>query len=103
VEQATLYGNKYVIVTYAGNRKGYLHRLDDVSVVAETKLKQTPVFRYFLAVAQARGGQGGGPRRIRTVSPITYCASSTSCQPIRIAPCRPIAVARIAVVNSAVH
>lgn len=59
VEQATLYGNKYVIVSYAGNRKGYLHRLDDVSVVAETKLKQTPVFRYFLAVAQARGGQGG--------------------------------------------
>ncbi|MCG8156157.1 AAA family ATPase [Brenneria goodwinii] len=54
IECATTYGGKYTVVRYPGKRKLYVMKTDNVEIVAETNIKDEPVFNYFVSVAQAR-------------------------------------------------
>lgn len=57
IEKATLYGERYAVVFYPGAAKPYLYRLEGISFVPMTTMKETPVFRYFVDVAKARENQ----------------------------------------------
>ncbi|WP_047237902.1 AAA domain-containing protein [Chromobacterium subtsugae] len=54
IEKAMVYGERYALVYYPGTAKPYLHKLDSISFVAQTALKESSVFRYFANVAHAR-------------------------------------------------
>ncbi|UJR63229.1 AAA domain-containing protein [Dickeya zeae] len=54
IEKATVYGERYAVVYYLGSEQPYIHKLENISFVAPTTMKETPVFRYFVTVANAR-------------------------------------------------
>jgi hypothetical protein len=54
IEKATIYGDGYAVVYYPSSAKPYLYKLDGIGLVEPTELKEAPVFRYFVAVANAR-------------------------------------------------
>ncbi|MGC0155287.1 AAA domain-containing protein, partial [Chromobacterium vaccinii] len=54
IEKATIYGERYALVYYPGSTKPYLHKLEGISFVAQTAMKETPVFHYFTEVANIR-------------------------------------------------
>lgn len=63
IVKATIYGERYAVVFYPGSDQPYVHKLDDIRLVAPTAFKKAPVFQYFVAVANARqdcvGSQSG--------------------------------------------
>ncbi|WMN20357.1 AAA domain-containing protein [Pseudomonas piscis] len=54
IVKATIYGERYVVVHYPGTDRPYVHKMDDIAFTVGTSIKETPVFRYFTAVANAR-------------------------------------------------
>ncbi|MFP1824901.1 AAA domain-containing protein [Lonsdalea quercina] len=54
IAKATIYGERYAVVYYTDADKPYVYKLESISFVAPTAMKNTPVFRYFMAVANAR-------------------------------------------------
>jgi hypothetical protein len=54
IGKATIYGERYAVVQFPGGAKSYIYKLDNIKLVAQTTTKEEPVFRYFVAVANAR-------------------------------------------------
>jgi RecA/RadA recombinase len=59
IEKATIYGERYAIVQFPGSAKPYVYKLDSIGLVDPTTMKEEPVFRYFVAVANARMERAG--------------------------------------------
>ncbi|MDR6502327.1 very-short-patch-repair endonuclease/RecA/RadA recombinase [Burkholderia ambifaria] len=57
VDKVVIYGGKYAAVHYPGNRKIYVMNAHDIALTLATKIKDGPIFRYFVAVAKARAEQ----------------------------------------------
>lgn len=54
IAKATIYGERYAVVHYPGAPKPYVYKMDGIGFTAPTSMKETPVFRYFTSVANAR-------------------------------------------------
>ena len=54
IAKATIYGERYAVVHYPGAEKPYVYKMDGIGFTAQTSMKETPVFRYFTIVANAR-------------------------------------------------
>lgn len=54
IAKATIYGERYAVVHYPGAEKPYVYKMDGIGFTAPTSMKETPVFRYFTLVANAR-------------------------------------------------
>jgi RecA/RadA recombinase len=54
IANATIYGERYAVVHYPGSKKPYVYKMDGIGFSAPTPMKDTPVFRYFNTVANAR-------------------------------------------------
>ena len=54
IAKATIYGERYAVVHYQGAEKPYVYKMDGIGFTAPTSMKDTPVFRYFTTVANAR-------------------------------------------------
>jgi len=54
IAKATIYGERYAVVHYPEAGKPYVFKMDGIGFATPTALKNTPVFRYFTAVANAR-------------------------------------------------
>ncbi|CAD0334058.1 AAA domain-containing protein [Xanthomonas sp. WHRI 8391] len=54
VSKVTIYGERYAVVHYPDANRPYVHKMDGIGLVAPTAIKDTPIFHYFLAVANAR-------------------------------------------------
>ncbi len=59
IEKATIYGERYAVVHYPGTAEPYVHKLDSIGLVTQAAMKEAPVFRYFVAVANARRDRAG--------------------------------------------
>ncbi|WP_269530732.1 AAA domain-containing protein [Chitinimonas sp. BJYL2] len=59
IEKATIYGERYAVVHYPRGTKPYVFKLDKIQLTNQTTLKETPVFRYFIEVANARKARAG--------------------------------------------
>jgi RecA/RadA recombinase len=59
IEKATIYGERYAVVHYRGSTKPYLYKVDNIQLIAQTAMKELPVFHYFVAVANARIDRAG--------------------------------------------
>ncbi|PCE21542.1 AAA domain-containing protein [Burkholderia ubonensis] len=59
IEKATIYGERYAVVHYPGTVKPYVYKLDSIGFVTQTAMKDTLVFGYFVAVANARRDRAG--------------------------------------------
>ncbi|OAX54159.1 AAA domain-containing protein [Xanthomonas graminis] len=66
IAKATIYGEQYAVVHYPDNDKPIIHRMDRIGFATPTAMKDTPVFRYFAAVANARQdhAESEGDRKI---------------------------------------
>lgn len=79
VEQATIYGERYVVVHYTANGKPYVFKLDGIEFIPQTTMKDGAVFRYLVAVANARVHRAASPdkrviaenilRQLQTLTP----------------------------------
>ncbi|MGY2190650.1 AAA domain-containing protein [Pseudomonas pergaminensis] len=54
IAKATIYDERYAVVHYPGAEKPYVYKMDGIGFTAPTSMKDTPVFRYFSTVANAR-------------------------------------------------
>lgn len=54
IVKATIYAERYAVVHYPGVEKPYVYKMDGIGLTAPTSMKDTPVFRYFTTVANAR-------------------------------------------------
>jgi len=54
IDHATIYGDRFAVVLYPGSARPYVYKLANVGFVMPSAMKETPVFRYFAAVAAAR-------------------------------------------------
>ncbi|NWD68945.1 DUF2726 domain-containing protein [Pseudomonas gingeri] len=54
VAKATIYDERYAVVHYPGAEKPYVYKMGGISFTAPTLMKETPAFRYFTLVANAR-------------------------------------------------
>lgn len=54
IAKATIYGERYAVVHYPDAEKPYVYKTEGIGFAAPTAMKDSPVFRYFLAVANAR-------------------------------------------------
>lgn len=54
IAKATIYGERYAVVHYPEAAKPYVFKMDGIGFATPTALKDTPVFRYFTTVANAR-------------------------------------------------
>lgn len=54
IVKATIYAERYAVVHYPGAKKPYVYKMDGIELTAPTSMKDTPVFRYFTTVANAR-------------------------------------------------
>jgi hypothetical protein len=57
IAKATIYDERYAVVYYPGAKKPYVYKTDSIGLTAPTSMKETPVFRYFTSVANARRDQ----------------------------------------------
>lgn len=58
IDRAVIYGEKYAVVHYRGNDMPYIQKLDEhTDFVAQSSIKKEAVFKYFVAVANAREEQ----------------------------------------------
>lgn len=58
LEKAVIYGDKYAVIQYPEGSKAYIRKLDDIELVPKAGMKSGSIFRYFVAVAEARVGKG---------------------------------------------
>ncbi|UZE26430.1 AAA domain-containing protein [Pseudomonas sp. B21-056] len=61
IEKAAIYGEKYAVVQYSGSTKNYVFKLSAIEFVAPTRIKDEPLFHYFLSVAHGRVDQAAKP------------------------------------------
>ncbi|MFI8483068.1 AAA domain-containing protein [Pseudomonas sp. NPDC078700] len=54
IVKATIYGEQYAVVHYPDTNKPYVYKMDNIGFVASTAMKDSPVFHYLSAVANAR-------------------------------------------------
>ncbi|SDK42910.1 AAA domain-containing protein [Pseudomonas indica] len=54
IVKATIYGERYAVVHYPDADKPYVYKMDGISLATPTAIKDSPVFHYFSAVANAR-------------------------------------------------
>lgn len=54
IAKATIYGERYAVVYYPDAEKPYIFKMDSIGFATPTAMKDTPVFHYFTAVANAR-------------------------------------------------
>lgn len=54
IAKATIYGERYAVVHFQSAEKPYVYKMDGIGFTAPTSMKETPVFRYFTIVANAR-------------------------------------------------
>lgn len=54
IAKATIYGERYAVVHYPDADRPYVYKMDGIGFTASTAMKDTPIFRYFTAVANAR-------------------------------------------------
>jgi len=54
IAKATIYDERYAVVYYPGAAKPYVHKMEGISFIAPTAMKEAPVFLYFSDVANAR-------------------------------------------------
>ncbi|WP_434568823.1 AAA domain-containing protein [Pseudomonas sp. Z3-8] len=54
IAKAMIYGERYAVVHYPGTEKPYVYKMDGINFTAPTSMKDTPIFRYFTTVANAR-------------------------------------------------
>lgn len=54
VDKATIYGERFVVVTHPATTRSCVHQFADVGFVAPSAVKETAVFRYLAEVAAAR-------------------------------------------------
>ena len=54
IAKATIYGERYAVVHYPGAERPYVFKMHGIGFTAPTSIKETPVFRYFTLVANAR-------------------------------------------------
>lgn len=54
IQESIHLGNKYIIVTYPGNKKPILMRNDHVEIIHSTNLKKEKIFEYFKETAAER-------------------------------------------------
>lgn len=59
IEKGTVYGERYAVVHYSGATKPYVHKMNGIQFVTQTAMKESPVFRYFADVANARRDRAG--------------------------------------------
>lgn len=59
IEKATIYGERYAVVHYMGSGKPYVFKLDGIEFIPQTAMKDEAVFRYLVAVANARKDRAG--------------------------------------------
>ncbi|WP_281081297.1 AAA domain-containing protein [Variovorax paradoxus] len=57
LEKAVIYGDKYAVIQYPEGSKAYIRKLDDIELVPKAGMKSGSIFRYFVAVAEARVGR----------------------------------------------
>lgn len=57
IAKATIYGERYAVVHYPDADKPYIFKMDGIDFAMPTAMKDTPVFHYFTAVANARQDQ----------------------------------------------
>ena len=57
IAKATIYGERYAVVHYPDADKPYVYKMDGIGFAAPTAMKDSPVFHYFSAVANARQDQ----------------------------------------------
>jgi hypothetical protein len=60
VDRAVIYGGRYAAVKYPGNPRIYVMNADAIAFTPETTIKDEAIFRYFVAVAEARTEQANG-------------------------------------------
>lgn len=54
IDNAFVYGERFVAIQYSGSPRLYVRRMDDIELIQQTSLKQTSVYQYLLSVAHAR-------------------------------------------------
>ncbi len=54
IAKATIYGERYAVVHYPDADKPYVFKMDGIGFAMPTAMKDTPVFHYVTAVANAR-------------------------------------------------
>lgn len=54
IDKVVIYGEKYAVVTYRGKSESYAKRLDSIELVPQATMKGEAIFKYFVAVANAR-------------------------------------------------
>lgn len=54
IAKVTIYGERYAVVHYPDADKPYVFKMDSIGFATPTAMKDTPVFQYFTAVANAR-------------------------------------------------
>lgn len=54
ISKATIYGERYAVVHYPDADKPYVYKMDGIGFAASTEIKDSLVFQYFSAVANAR-------------------------------------------------
>ncbi|QDI04976.1 DUF2726 domain-containing protein [Xanthomonas cerealis pv. cerealis] len=57
IAKAKIYGERYAVVHYPDTDKPIIYKMDGIGFAAPTAMKDTPVFRYFAAVANSRQDQ----------------------------------------------
>ncbi|MGY2285144.1 AAA domain-containing protein [Pseudomonas gingeri] len=54
IAKATIYDERYAVVHFPNADKPYVYKMDGIGFIASTAMKETPVFQYLTAVANAR-------------------------------------------------
>ena len=54
IDHATTYGGKYVVVNYPNDQKKYIMKLDNVSIIERSDLKNENIFSYFTDIVKER-------------------------------------------------
>lgn len=70
VDRVNIYGERYAVVYYPSSEKPYVYNMNDIGFVEPTAMKDTEVFQYFVAAANARAsrvGQGQRPMMANVV------------------------------------
>lgn len=59
IEKGTIYGGRYAVVYYPGAAKPYVYKMDGIQFVTQSEMRDSPIFRYFADVANARRDRAG--------------------------------------------
>lgn len=89
IEKASIYGDRYAVVNYTANGKPYVFKLDGIEFIPQAAMKDEAVFRYLLAVANARKTRAGTAdkgliaenivRQLESLTPCSHTALHAYC------------------------